>query len=101
MLKLIGSLFKAALFSLLILALGNRVHWNGITLSDQVRIGMAHAENTGIFEKIKDWAQDLTEDVRKGAHQKLKHSETSEEIRSSERQKLKALIQELNSSRKE
>jgi len=100
MLRLIGLLIRLAIFSAFVLILGNWVKWDGKTISDQVRIGMSHAEETDVIEKIRGWAQQVTHDAHKGFRNKLHRTEEDrEEIPASERQKLKALIRELNSAR--
>ena len=102
MLKLIGVFMKVAIFSIFILILGNTVQWDGMTISDQVRLKMSHAEEYGLVGTMRDWAEQVTHDARRGFQKKLSQpSSVKEEIHSSERQKLKALIRELNSSRKE
>lgn len=102
MFKFFGTLIKLCLFSLGVLALGNWIRWNGRTISDQVRIGMAHAEKSNIFESFKTWTETVTRDARQGALKKPKFNSaySDEGITSSERQKLKALIKELNSLHK-
>jgi hypothetical protein len=89
MLKLLGSGIKLVIFSLLVLILGNWLHWDGRTISDQVKMGMSHAEESSVVHSLRSWAQKITLNAREG-----------EEITTSERQKLKALIKELNSSHK-
>ena len=68
---------------------------------------MSHAERSPFLGTMKDWAEQVTHDARQGIQRKAlktispEHASIHEEIHSSERQKLKALIQELNSSHKE
>jgi hypothetical protein len=100
MLKAAGFLIKLLAFSTLILMLGNWLRWDGKTVSDQVRLHMAHADESGLVSTMRDWAEQVTHDARKGFQKKLTHVSATEEIPSSERQKLKALIRELNSSQK-
>jgi hypothetical protein len=120
MFKAIGWLIKAALFAALVLVLGNLVHWKGRTVSDQVRVGIAHAERSDVADKLKDWtsntADDLEDHVPKNVIEGAKHlrlhplkkiaansvsrseeDQSDERLPSSERQKLRALIRELNS----
>jgi hypothetical protein len=105
MLRVMGYLFKLTLFSILILVLGNVLRWDGKTISDQVRLQMSHAERSGLFGTVRNWADRVTYDTRKGFQQKTGHSlsesSESEDISPSERQKLKALIRELNRSHRE
>jgi hypothetical protein len=105
MLKALGFCVKVTLFSLLVLILGNWLRWDGKTISDQVRLRMSHAERSNVLGAVRGWAEKITHDARKGIQKKLDQTTTSteeeeEEIPSSERQKLKALIRELNSSHK-
>jgi hypothetical protein len=95
MLKLGGLLMKFTFFSILVLVLGNALHWRGRTISDQVRIHMAHAERTELYETVKAWAERITLDAKKGATKRANQM-TIEEIPATERQKLNALIRELN-----
>ncbi|MGZ3699951.1 MAG: hypothetical protein ACXVCH_17800 [Bdellovibrionota bacterium] len=97
MLKAIGWAVKVAVFAAVVLVLGNRIRIGSKTVSDQVRTGLAHAERSEIAGDMRDWATKLTQDARRGLQKKS--LAPREEIPSSERQKLRALIQELNSSR--
>lgn len=113
MLKIIGWILKLTVFAALILVLGNWFHWGGKTISDQVKTQMSHAENLGIVENVKGWATRITspkneikksnrpqapgESSRSTVKEKEKNK-TTQEILPSERQKLRALIRELNSS---
>lgn len=124
MINALGWLAKITLFSILVLFLGNWVHWNGKTVSDQVKTQISHAERSDFANSIRRWTGNVTQDVRKTARKSVHHKneaprsveesspETSvgetertsaevkpmEKIPSSERQKLRALIQELNTS---
>ncbi|MEO5969097.1 MAG: hypothetical protein ABIQ95_04155 [Bdellovibrionia bacterium] len=97
MLKGIGYLIRLALFSVFILVLGNSVHWEGKTISDQVKLRMSHAERSEVYGSVRSWAEKLTLDATRNAIKRVDRV-TVEEIRPSERQKLKALIRELNNS---
>ncbi len=105
MLKFIGTCIKVVTFSLLVLILGNWIHWDGKTISDQIKLTMNHPETSHILGNVKSWATKLTQDARKGIGKKLQSpskriddSTTKEEFSASEKQKLKALMRELNSS---
>jgi len=100
MLKLIALFLKLALFSLFVLVLGNWVRWDGKTISDQVKLKMSHADEADIIGSVRDWADRLTHDAKHGFQKKMDRVTAQEEISPSERQKLKALIRELNSSHK-
>ena len=123
MIKLFGSLLKFALFSIGVLILGNWIRWDGKTVSDQIQTRVSHAENSDMAEKVKSWSKELIDDTKKASSHSAKKSihgaaapsgasthETvsahsisneirnpSEEIPPTERQKLRALIRELNS----
>lgn len=116
MLKAIGWIFKTALFALLVLVLGNLITWRGETISDQVRMGLSHAEPSRLVERVKSWSSQLNSDARAGARRRVgpggpqskaeparapREEARGEdtEIVSSERQKLRALIQELSQDR--
>jgi hypothetical protein len=68
---------------------------------------MSHAERSDFLGVVRNWAEKITHDARKGIQRKLDQAPSSvstedheEEIPSSERQKLKALIRELDGSHK-
>lgn len=102
MFKLLGWMVKVTLFAAAVLILGNIVRIKGRTLSDQVRTEMAHAEKSEIATRARKLAGQITEDAREGYSGRIKagaapaKERDAEEFFSSERQKLKALIQELN-----
>ena len=121
MFKWIGWFFKILFFSLIVIIVANKVQVKGKTISDQVRTNLSHAERSEVVTRVKDWAGDLIQDVRQGiqargsksthdAHSMLQHSNelekpkalasrhsgATDKIDSSERQKLRALIDELN-----
>ncbi len=125
MLKAIGWVLKAAIFSVVVLILGNWLHVGGKTISDQVKTQMSHAEHSGLGDAAssisnmgKGWAEKITGDAKKGAVRAPRTSQNSsqstgtpvaqkeneipsaaaEEIPSSERQKLRALIRDLNTA---
>ena len=106
MLKLIGFCIRKILFAILILILGNTVHWDGRTLSEQVRLTMASTERSEWMDTLRGWAKRVTVDAQKGIQKKadtvptINRAAESDEIPSSEKQKLRALIRELNTSRK-
>lgn len=108
MFKAIGWLIKVSIFVVLVLILGNWLEFRGKTVSDQVKTHLSHAERSEFAHKLRSWAGDLTEDARVGAPRKIS-SETrtgsgaarsGEDLPSAERQKLRALIRELNHSEK-
>ncbi|MEK6578827.1 MAG: hypothetical protein AABZ55_06340 [Bdellovibrionota bacterium] len=103
MLRLLGWLIRAAVFALVVLVLGNWFQYKGKTLSDQVRTGMAQAERTSVYKEAKTWANQVksktgfNHKVTKIAP-KANPEISDEDLPASERQKLKALIHELNGS---
>src|SRR4051812_19564944 len=100
MLRLMWSIVKLCLFAIVVLAAGNLVHWRGRTLSDQVRFGLSQAEHS-IAPALT--IPDLKKLGAPGSlfRKPLQESSDagSDEVAPSERQKLRALIRELNRSR--
>ena len=92
---------KVAIFSLIVLALGNWVHWRGKTISDQVKTNLSHAEQiTGeAAENAKTWVEEKKREAL-GDYKKVAKENAPEHIAPSERQKLRALIRELNATQK-
>lgn len=111
MLRPIFWVVKVAVFSIIVLALGNWIHWRGRTISDQVKTNISHAEQlTGeMTENAKTWvvekkrqAENALVDAKESAQDSIKEKtqDAPERIAPSERQKLRALIRELNGTRK-
>ena len=133
MLNAIGFLIKVAVFSVLVLVIGNWAKWDGKTLSDRVRETANQVSQSDTAAKVREWSRSLAQDAREGADKRMSakpgarhhaktlsaanddrtesassapsrtHSEASSEsdkerIPSSERQKLRDLIRELNNS---
>jgi hypothetical protein len=120
MLRLIFLVVKLAAFAAFVLVLGNLVHWKGRTISDQVRTGMASATwvapkaadlGTRLASGIRGLADDAAQDIDRGRGRApakppvvrrpaaVAGAPAQEGLRSSERQKLRALIRELNTAR--
>jgi hypothetical protein len=97
MLRFILLIARLSGLSLLVLILGNALHWRGKTISDQVRTQMSHAERSETFESLQNWAQTLSTDAKKGFLKKNHFSKPNEDPHSSETPKIKALIQKLHS----
>lgn len=91
MLRLIGWIVKSALFAVIVLVIANVVKVGDRTVSDQVKTEIAHAENSEFAGKVRHLAERVTHDARTGQRKKI------EAIPASERQKLRALMKELNS----
>ncbi len=127
MFKAIGWVIKLTFFAALVLVLGNWLEFGGKTVSDQVRTHLSHAERSDVASRVKKWATNLTDEAREGAKKRpLKNHAPAagntgaqtqsmapaassdqpnataeahvEKLPSTERQKLRALIQELNGS---
>lgn len=101
MLKLISFLIKLSIFSVVVLAVGNRLKIGNQTVSDKVNTQLAHAERSELAGKVRRLAGQLKEDASEGFRNKVRSNEDLEKIVSSEREKLRALIRELNSSSSE
>ena len=98
MLKLLGLFIKLALFAVFVLVLGNWLQWRGKSISDQVKLGMSHAEHTQTFSQIKKWATTVSHEAQLGFQKRESETSSKEDIPDSERQKLRSLIRELNRS---
>ncbi len=99
MLNLISGILKLAIFAAIVLILGNTIRWRGHTISDEIRTRVSHAEQ--VFGDSP--AARATSHVAIKATSRSSSSRfnpEAEQISPSERQKLKALIQELNGSRR-
>lgn len=113
MIRAIGFVLKLSLFAIAVLVLGNWIRWDGRTISDQVRLKMSSATRdvpAGV-SKLKNWGDKVSTGIAGGgsAGGKSKrttsnpHStpasiaRTSDRISPAERDKLRSLIQELNS----
>lgn len=102
MFKLIGTLLKVTLFAIVILVLANVFEWRGKTISDQVKTQLSHAERLPVTHQVKRWAGGLVKDSNTGAQNRARQKDTDlDQITASERQKLKSLIEELNTSSKD
>ena len=103
MLRAFFWVLKVAVFSLIVLALGNWIHWRGRTISDQVKVNISHAEQlTGeVADNAKTWVEEKKKQAENALGEaKEKAQEAPEHIAPSERQKLRALIRELNGTKK-
>lgn len=95
-------IFKLSIYATIVLFMGHWIQWKGRTISDQIKTHIAHAQQAGLIHGIKEWAKNLSTDAAEGFYHKPENTPQNE-IPSSERQKLRELIQELNnySSKKE
>lgn len=122
MFKLIWAVLKVSLFTASILVLSHVLTWDGKTISDQIGSHLSGAQRVTSPKKIKKWTKELLKDSKIGVkkfetshhkrptlvtpqkeiHAILKEERTKlpkiELIERSERQKLKKLIQDLNTS---
>jgi|GEM_PF-6023490 len=121
MFSLASKLIKMILFVVVVVLVANRVRWSGETLSDKIETTAAHAELTyhqspfGPGNLNRAWSQAMgtllnqlatthawVEKKKASYAQKAKEAESVEKSvepgQSSERQKLRALIDELNRS---
>lgn len=107
MFKTLGLVLKVIVFSVLILVFAHKIHFGEKTISDEIRSKMAHAENSQIFQNAKLWASGLVADAKQGEshyrkviphqiEQTLIKTPPDEQFMPTERQKLRALISELN-----
>lgn len=93
---------KATIFAIIVLILGNTVKVGDLTISDQIKTRMAHAERSPTIRQAKAVAEDLGTGARHGAatvsreiSRKLSEMDRPakrSEIPSAERQKLRNLI---------
>jgi hypothetical protein len=126
MLKTLGWLAKLTLFTTAILAAGEWIRWDGQTLSRHVTHVIGQAASSDTFDRVRDLTskatREITEDAKAGYDKTTKSlghakaivvtdrtemqaaapnratAKSEESLPSSERQKLKALIRELNGS---
>jgi hypothetical protein len=108
-LKLIGTIFRTVSFAATVLVLGSYLRWGDHTVSDQIRLTLSHAERSPVIapvvHSLGEWTRLLSHDVTKLFKKKLNlgshtshETDEPEEVSLSERQKLRALIIELNRS---
>lgn len=112
MFSLLRSFCKWVVVSLVILALGNWIEWNDQTVSDQIRVQMAHAQRADWYKSFKErwndwvetgknWSSKITRqfnEILPSGNQK--NTIPSEEILSSESEKLRELLKEFHSPQK-
>ena len=100
MLKFFGFVLKLGALSLIVLILGNLIHWKGRTISDQVKSQMSQAQRLELVGQVKHWSNKVVHDANVGGssigNSRVRANRESQEILPSERQKLRQLIRELN-----
>ncbi len=83
--KFLGTIFKASLFASFVLVLGAWVQYEGRSISDHVETHVRKAKRWEVTQKMTHWSSGI-----------LKDNAAQEDIESSERQKLRRLISDLN-----
>ncbi len=100
MFQLATWIFKTTVFAIVVLILGHYVKLNGQSVSDQVRTQLSFAERilSGGSHKFRELSAGVNRDARDGAGQSRRPqtSQSAEKIPPSERQRLRALLQELS-----
>ncbi|HTL12591.1 MAG TPA: hypothetical protein VL588_08900 [Bdellovibrionota bacterium] len=94
MLSLAWKLIKLSALIALVLVAGIWIRWNGVTLSDHVKTGMAQAERRLEEPDARLARREAERAGRRGA-------KAAEDLMTSERQKLRDLLRELNTGRTE
>lgn len=117
MIKLVSTLVKLVFFCGVVLVLGSLIRWNGKTVSDQIKTGVSKAEKSPWVIQTQEWVVDKKNDLLESSQRQLPHNKNntaqqrwdkpsakSEPTANnnhptySERQKLRTLIQELNTN---
>jgi hypothetical protein len=104
--SLLKLVFKLALFSLIVLTLGNIFGWSGKTVSDRIRtqLGAAERKIDRAAGEARNWVaekgREMLPEAKRLEREPATDGEDPDEIPPSERQKLRNLIRELNGSRK-
>lgn len=93
MFNLLGWILKTAAFAVVVLVLGSLIHWDGRTVSDQIKMHLAHAERASSVGRLRQWGDSLVQDARIGAH-KLTPDDKAEAISDAEKKKLRNLLRE-------
>lgn len=97
MLSLISKIFKVTLFALVVIVLANVFYWDGKSISDQVKHSLAQAKRVNLGGTLKDWSEGAKKTFKRGSLN-IPSSVGTGEIQTSEREKLRALIRDLNTS---
>lgn len=100
MLKILGWILKASLFSLLVLVAAHYITWDGKTVSDQVASTLSSAERSSPIKKIHRGSEGLIRNMKKATRRiGIEHSSSSlekEAIPANDRARLQALIHSSN-----
>lgn len=91
MLKLIGILFKAAAFTVLVLVAAHYITWDGKTVSDQVRSTLSSAEKSAPVKTVRNRSRALIEDAKEAAS-RVGVDQANDPIPAEDKEQLQALI---------
>lgn len=64
MLRFVLLILKLSTFALLVLVLGNWIHWGDRTVSDRVKDQISQAERSPAIRQARDWAGEISRDLR-------------------------------------
>ena len=92
MLKIIGWIIKSALFAVLVLVLGNWIHWGDKTVSDQIKTKMGSTLSYLKMEKSSAPARHSVKPKKFDRDIPVSEDSTSEAIQNEDRQQLKRLL---------
>ncbi len=94
MFKALGWIFKAGVFAVLVLVLGNWVGWGGKSLSEHLRFQGSAAGKSSWSSSIQHWISKVNADTERGLtkRREIPMGEPAERISSREQEKLKSLI---------
>lgn len=94
-LKMIRLVFKATLFTLVILVASHLIRWNGRTVSDQVRSTLSSAEKSPALKTVKKKSKVIMNEAADAADRALhdRAERNSTEIREQDKAELQALIE--------
>ena len=91
MLKLLGASIRFVLMSLIVLVLGQRMTWQGRTLSSQVNQGFSTLERVRVFSRAQDWMGDWVDQVRMSLF-RIENGPTQEDVSSRDQRELKKMM---------
>ena len=101
MFKTIGAMIKFGLFALVIVIISHMIHWDGETLSDQVKSSMAKAERTSLYQDVTHKSSEIVESIKdqvlptKTRKNISKKSKKLDEFTDREKLKLREIIRDL------
>lgn len=94
MFKLIGWIFKATLFAVVVLVGSHFLHWNGETINDQVSSSLSSAERSSTLRAVKQKSSGFIESAREAAERAFQSdSAKKDEIPVRDKKELQSLIQ--------